>query len=551
LIGCAARHSTAVEISNDGESPGAGLASSCSGCGAGLAAGQRYCLTCGERRGPLPAGVAKWLSIVPAGGADAAESGGVSEADAAALDEPDPGSRYMPAPRTAAVAVMCLLAFGVLLGGLTGPAAQSAGIAPIVLYASAEEATPPSPSPVEAPTAAPVEAPSAVVSTAPETALPAAPAPVEASPAPAPTSKQKAPLELPEAPTLPPIQHVFLIVLGDNGYESALRNLAGAVPGEDPARQRRAALQLLRGGAGRPGQRDRPDQRPGTDRGNRGQLSQLHRHHPGHGCRRRTGGGCRLRLSRRDPNPAGTASGGWQEMEGLHRGRGRRDGAADANQVPLPGNPYETWRNPFVYFHSLIDGTECAESDVGLEQLATDLKSKGGTPALSYIVPNACHDGGEVACEPGQPSGLAVAEPFLRTVVPEIEASAAYKEEGGLIAITFAQAPHTETSTDSSACCGTPEYPNLPVAADPTAATPATGPVKPTGGGGRVGMLLISPYVEPGSANETGYYNHFSLLLSIEELFGLPPLGYAAEPALSPFDDSVFNAEPARAAPTR
>ena len=30
-------------------------------------------------------------------------------------------------------------------------------------------------------------------------------------------------------------------------------------------------------------------------------------------------------------------------------------GAADANQIPGLGDAYVTWRNPFVYFHSLID----------------------------------------------------------------------------------------------------------------------------------------------------------------------------------------------------
>jgi hypothetical protein len=72
-------------------------------------------------------------------------------------------------------------------------------------------------------------------------------------------------------------------------------------------------------------------------------------------------------------------------------------------------------------------------------------------------------------------------------------------------------------------------------------AEPANGPVKPTGGGGRVGMLLISPFVLPGSVNESGYYNHYSMLRSIEELFGLPAIGYAAEPAILPFDEAVYN----------
>lgn len=66
--------------------------------------------------------------------------------------------------------------------------------------------------------------------------------------------------------------------------------------------------------------------------------------------------------------------------------------------------------------------------------------------------------------------------------------------------------------------------------------------MKPTGGGGKVGLLLISPFVEAGTVNETSYYNHYSLLLTIEELFGLEKLGYANELALVPFDETVFNA---------
>ncbi len=54
-------------------------------------------------------------------------------------------------------------------------------------------------------------------------------------------------------------------------------------------------------------------------------------------------------------------------------------------------------------------------------------------------------------------------------------------------------------------------------------------------------MLLISPFVLPGSVNESGYYNHYSMLRSIEELFGLPAIGYAAEPAILPFDEAVYN----------
>ena len=39
------------------------------------------------------------------------------------------------------------------------------------------------------------------------------------------------------------------------------------------------------------------------------------------------------------------------------------------------------------------------------------------------------------------------------------------------------------------------------------------GSVTPTGGGGRVGLLLLSSFVKAGTEN-TDYYNHFSLLRS-------------------------------------
>jgi phosphatidylinositol-3-phosphatase len=214
----------------------------------------------------------------------------------------------------------------------------------------------------------------------------------------------------------------------------------------------------------------------------------------------------------------------------------------DEASTPPEASCYLTRRNPFAYFAGVTESPECAQDDVSLDQLGTDLKEAETTPTFSYIVPNACHDGAEAPCAAEQPAGLGAADSFLETLVPQIVASPAY-EEGGLIAITFAQAPQEGPVADSSSCCATPEYPNLPPPAP--SATPATpGPVKPSGGGGQVGMLLISPYVAPGTVDETAYYNHFSFLLSLEELLGLQPLGYAAEPALTAFDSSVYDASP-------
>lgn len=55
-------------------------------------------------------------------------------------------------------------------------------------------------------------------------------------------------------------------------------------------------------------------------------------------------------------------------------------------------------------------------------------------------------------------------------------------------------------------------------------------------------MLVISRYVKPMSLDAVDSFNHYSLLKSIEDLFGLKPLGYAQDPALPVFDSAIFNA---------
>ena len=59
-------------------------------------------------------------------------------------------------------------------------------------------------------------------------------------------------------------------------------------------------------------------------------------------------------------------------------------------------------------------------------------------------------------------------------------------------------------------------------------------------GGGRTGALVISPWSKPGSTNPTPY-NHYALLRSVEDLFGLGHLGYAGQTGLKPFGADVYN----------
>ncbi len=443
-----------------------------------------------------------------------------------------------------------MLGLGVLLGSATSEIARSAGIAPIiVLTEPAPEAAPPpaEETEYEAPEEEAVAAPAAetvIEEPLPEAALPQEPSEPESP----------APIEIPEEfeeEALPEIKHVFVIMLGENGYEESFGKrststyLSQTLPEEGELLSNYYAVtagSLANQIALLSGQGPTPetalncptygDLLPGTLAAE-GQVE-------GNGCVYPAAAETLLsqlteaKLAwRAYVEDVGNGAAAGQPAACRHPPLG----SPDPSQLPLPGDAYETWRNPFVYFHAIVDSPECEENDVDLERLAADLKQAKTTPSLAYIVPNACHSGGEAPCEEGGLAGALASEEFLKVVVPAIVESPAYEEGSSLIAITSTQAPQVGEYADPSSCCGTPEYPNLPPL---EAAETTPGPVKPSGGGGRVGLLLISPYVEPGTVEVDGHYNHFTLLATIEELFGFTPLGYASE-QLS-FADTVLTA---------
>lgn len=533
----------------------------CSECGAARAPDQRYCLKCGARLGSLPAAIAAQIGrakkfatgripvVKPAVPGMRGEKGSQS-GDGEKKGWPYERSDFMPSPRAAAAAVIGMLALGVALGSATNELAQSAGLTQILF----EESPPPAEEePVaEAPAEPGVEetveepAPEAAPSAIPEEVpLVEEPLPSEPEPTPAPIEE-----ELPTG--LPEVKHAFVIMLGENGYEetfgekSQSEYLGKELPAQGEVLTNYYAvtkgelanqIALLSGQGPTPEtQANCPnftDLAPGTE-SPEGQIE---------------GNGCVYPATTKTlPGQIAEKKLVWKAyVEGSEDGtavgqptacRHPAVGSPDANQHSTATDSYVTSRNPFVYFHSIIDGEECAKADVGLPDLTKDLQGKAEKfPALAYIVPNACHKGGEAPCEEGAPTGPAATEEFLKSVIPSIQESFAYKD-GGLIVITSAQARQGGAEPDLSGCCITPDYPNVE---EPESEEPITGPVRETGGGGRVGALLISPFVEAGTTSET-YFNHYSLLVTLEELFGLERIGYAAEPALVGFDETIFNA---------
>ena len=197
-------------------------------------------------------------------------------------------------------------------------------------------------------------------------------------------------------------------------------------------------------------------------------------------------------------------------------------GAVDRSGISTAEDRYADKHNPFVYFHSIIDAhANCAAHIVNLDALAYDLHATTSTPNFSFITPDLCHDGHNAPCKNGEPGGLVSADKFLREWVPRITSSPAFKQDG-ILFITF------DEGTNAAACCGE---------TSPRGA-PWPGVFGP--GGGRIGAVVLSPFVKPGTVSSVPY-NHYSLLRSIEDWFGLPYLGYAGQHGLHTFGPDVFN----------
>lgn len=471
-------------------------------------------------------------------------------------------------PRVAAVAVIALLGFGVLIGSLLGPLGVGQRI-----YLLANS-TPAAGTATDAAVAAPTD------SQVPVAQL-AAQAPVQ----------QIAPVNAPAGSVA--IKHLWLIVLSGQGYDktfgdansssylvSSLAPQGAVIPNYYAVAQGELANNIaLVSGQGPTWQiaRNCPDY-TAISPGNFDSVTQ-----------QVLGDGC---VFPNNVQTIGDAIGGtgktWGAyVQGIDNGANGRSsvcrtptsGAPDPDHRTDANNAYASWSNPFVYFQSVTTGANCPYAIFGLSSLYADLQNDKSA-AFSMIVPDRCHSGSDKPCAPGAPAGIASSDAFLSEVVPRITASRDY-QDGGVIAITFDHSPQGAVNSDTSSCCGQPAYPNLvgePPFNDATGATGATGGTGETGptgstdqagaavgpepqpqsaftyvktnadgsnaGGGKVGLLLISPYVKPGNTDVTESYNHYSLLLSIENWFGTAKLGYTSQTDISALPDSLFTAPP-------
>lgn len=135
------------------------------------------------------------------------------------------------------------------------------------------------------------------------------------------------------------------------------------------------------------------------------------------------------------------------------------------------GYPYALKHNPFAYF-----GGSCPDEVVPLTRFASDMSS-GNAPQFVWITPGMCHDGHDCS--------TAVADAWLAQTVPAIMATSAWKD-GGVLFLTWDEG---EDSANS----------------------------------------VLTLVIRPNSAHVTSArrYDHYALLATIEDQFGLQRLGAA------------------------
>ena len=157
---------------------------------------------------------------------------------------------------------------------------------------------------------------------------------------------------------------------------------------------------------------------------------------------------------------------------------------------------YGQKHDPFMYFASIRDNAARMQRVAPLTQLNADIAA-GALPNFVWISPDVCHDmhgapGSGIAGCDSYDGQIALGDAFIHTLVPEIMHSAAWSE-GSAIVITW------DEGTSSEGCCKSPVG----------------------DGGGNVPLIVITSQGPHHVVLKSVDYNHYSLLGTIEQLWGL------------------------------
>lgn len=154
---------------------------------------------------------------------------------------------------------------------------------------------------------------------------------------------------------------------------------------------------------------------------------------------------------------------------------------------------YVRRHDPFLYYRDVADNPQRCRLIVPTTTLTSDLEHHS-LPKFMWLIPNLCHD--MHSC------GTYQGDLYLRSVIPRLLTQLG---PSGLLFVTF------DEGATNSGCCGVAQ-------------------------GGRILTFVAGPGARAGVRSMTPY-DHYSLLRTIEDLWGLPRLGNAAAASTQPMTD--------------
>lgn len=154
---------------------------------------------------------------------------------------------------------------------------------------------------------------------------------------------------------------------------------------------------------------------------------------------------------------------------------------------------YVRRHDPFMYYRDVADNRDRCRSIVPATELNQDL-DRHALPSFAWISPSLCHDMHNCGTYSG--------DHYLRSIVPRILSDLG---PNGILFLTW------DEGETNSGCCRVAK-------------------------GGHILTLIAGPGARAGARSMVPY-DHYSLLRTIEDLWGLPRLGWAACPCTSAMTD--------------
>ncbi len=177
----------------------------------------------------------------------------------------------------------------------------------------------------------------------------------------------------------------------------------------------------------------------------------------------------------------------------------------DGTQYPPSGAAlYASKHDPFLNFKSVRGSQKEMRKIVPDTAITLDLRSVATTPNFSYIVPDQCHDMHGTAGCADRATLVKDGDAYAGRLVAQIEGSPVWSTGNSAIVVTWDE-DDAATSPPPGCCAAKP-------------------------GGGHIATIVITNHGPRGLRDSTPY-NHYSLLRTVQDAFGLGCLRHTCDTA--------------------